>query len=136
MIRDVTVDDKEWILNVCESVYSGTEFGWSRADAASSFDAVIKSPKALVIRGDKTFFYAFLEPRLCDYSKKDAYMELLVGEGNGGLEPYRLVEIAKKWCILNKINRLTISSVTEHNFGELIIKRLGAVARVVYDINL
>jgi len=136
MIRQVTTDDREWILDVCESVYSGTEFGWNRDDAATSFDAIIQSNKTLLLRGDNTFFYAALEPNLCDYSKRAAYMELLVGKGNSGTEAYRLVEMAKEWCILNKVNRLTISSITEHNFGELIVKRLGAVARVVYDINL
>lgn len=135
MIRYVTSEDKEWVLDVSEKVYSGTKFGWVREDAANSFDQVLASPSAIFLRGEKTYFYAAIEPRFCDYGKRDAGMELLVGEGDAGMEPLRIIEYAAAWCKANNVDRLTISSVTSHGFGQLLLKRIGAIPRIVYDVN-
>lgn len=133
-IRHVTAMDKEWILNVSEAVYSKTGFGWVRSDASESLDKVLASPNVLFLRGDKTYFYAFIEPRLCDYARRDACMELLVGEGDSGREVYRLLLAAVDWCRMQQVDRLVLSSITEHNFGKTLLEKLGAKPRIVYDI--
>lgn len=134
MIRDLTIEDKEWAMKVTQKVYANSVFGWEREDAENSFDAIVNDKRNLAIRGEKTLLCVFTTPRLSDYTKKDAYMELLVGEGKSGLEPLRLLQVASIWAKENGVDRLTISSVTDHRFGELLMKRLRAVPRTVYDI--
>ena len=48
MIRKVTIEDKEWVLDVAEKVYSGTKFGWVRDNASRSFDLVVAKKLAFL----------------------------------------------------------------------------------------
>jgi hypothetical protein len=136
MIRKVSVEDREWVLDVAENAYTGTRFGFNRRDAGCSFDAVLERKNILFLRGEKTFFYGFIDPFMCNYATKDAQMELLVGEGNAGVEPLKLIHVAMEWARQGGAQVLQITSTTEHEFGERIMSSLKATKRVVYDIPL
>lgn len=136
MIRPVTIEDKEWVLDVAEKTYTGTRFGFNREDASRSFDMVLDKKNILFLRGEKTFFYGFIDPFLCNYATKDAQMELLVGEGKSGLEPIELIKAAMEFARKEGAQVLQITSTTDHEFGERIMSSLNAKKRTVYDIPL
>lgn len=136
MIRPVTLEDREWVLDVAEKTYTVTRFGFNREDAAKSFDAMLNHKNIIFLRGKKTFFFGCIEPFMCNFKTKDATMQLLVGEGNSGMEPVHLIKEAMRWAKNENAQVLEITTTTEHGFGEKIMASLGARKRIIYDIPL